>query len=207
VFPPFAGSGVLRAVANATSSTDALADASAVDDALRRWSEAQLQVAAQVLPNAEGIERSYVFDMPDLTTVPTTATNDWISAAFPGLAVTLPACDCAHDGVLETPAVLALWLEREDAVVQGRDAIAQFFAQSFQARSGEGVFEDWFRSGQYFSDGRLLIWEYPRETPKGDQTDVVESMDLENGLITHHRVYWGWGGSASSRTPSTRPRQ
>jgi uncharacterized protein (TIGR02246 family) len=100
----------------------------------------------------------------------------------------------AHDGVLETPAVLALWPEREDAVVHGRDAIAQFFAQSFQARSGEGVFEDWFRSGRYFSDGRLLIWEYPRETPKGDQTDVVESMDLENGLITHHRVYWGWVG-------------
>ena len=100
----------------------------------------------------------------------------------------------AHDGVLETPAVLALWPEREDAVVHGRDAIAQFFAQSFQARSGEGVFEDWFRSGRYFSDGRLLIWEYPRETPKGDQTDIVESMDLENGLITHHRVYWGWVG-------------
>ncbi len=83
----------------------------------------------------------------------------------------------ARDGVLETQAVLALWPECEDAVVHGKDAIAQFFAQSFQARSGEGVFEDWFRSGRYFSDGRLLIWEYPRETPKGDQTDIVESMD------------------------------
>jgi len=90
VFPPFAGSGVLRAVANATSLTDALADAPAVDDALRRWSEAQLQVAAQVIPNAEGIERSYVFDMPDLTAMSTTATNDWMSAAYSGLAVTLP---------------------------------------------------------------------------------------------------------------------
>ena len=90
VFPPFTGSGVLRAVANATSLTDALADASAVDDALRRWSEAQLQVAAQVIPIAEDIERSYVFGMPDLTTMPTTATNDWMSAAFPGLVVTLP---------------------------------------------------------------------------------------------------------------------
>jgi 2-polyprenyl-6-methoxyphenol hydroxylase-like FAD-dependent oxidoreductase len=90
VFPPFTGSGVLRAVANATSLTDALAGAPAVDDALRRWSEAQLQVAAQVIPIAEGIERSYVFGMPDLTTMPTTATNDWMSAAYPGLAVTLP---------------------------------------------------------------------------------------------------------------------
>jgi 2-polyprenyl-6-methoxyphenol hydroxylase-like FAD-dependent oxidoreductase len=90
VFPPFTGSGVLRAVANATSLADALADAPAVDDALRRWTAAQLQVAAQVMPVAEGIERSAVFGMPDLTTMPTTATNDWMSAAHRGLVVTLP---------------------------------------------------------------------------------------------------------------------
>jgi len=88
--PPFAGSGVLRAVASAASLADALAGASAVDDALRRWSDAQLQAAAQVIPNAEGIERSYVFDMPDLTGMPTTAANDWMSAAYAGLPVTLP---------------------------------------------------------------------------------------------------------------------
>jgi hypothetical protein len=69
---------------------DALADASAVDDALLRWSQAQLQVAAQVIPVAEGIERSSVFNMPDLTTMTTTASNDWMSATHPGLAVTLP---------------------------------------------------------------------------------------------------------------------
>jgi 2-polyprenyl-6-methoxyphenol hydroxylase-like FAD-dependent oxidoreductase len=90
VFPPFAGSGVLRAVASATSLTDALAGAPTMDDALRRWSQAQLQVAAQIIPIAENIERSYVFGMPDLTTMPTTATNDWMSATYPGLVVTLP---------------------------------------------------------------------------------------------------------------------
>jgi 2-polyprenyl-6-methoxyphenol hydroxylase-like FAD-dependent oxidoreductase len=90
VLPPFAGSGVLRAVASATSLTDALADAPAVDEALRRWGEAQLQVAAQLIPNAEAIERNYVFGMPDLTTMPTTATSDWITAAYPGLVVTVP---------------------------------------------------------------------------------------------------------------------
>ena len=89
VFPPFAGSGVLRAVGNAISLTDALADAPAVDDALRQWSEAQLQAAAQVIPNTEGIERGYVFGMPDLTTMSTTATNDWMSATYPGLVLTL----------------------------------------------------------------------------------------------------------------------
>jgi 2-polyprenyl-6-methoxyphenol hydroxylase-like FAD-dependent oxidoreductase len=91
VVPPFAGSGVLRAVGNAISLTDALADASALDDALRRWSEAQLQAAAQVIPNTEIIERGYVFGMPDLTTMSTAATNDWMSATYPGLALTLPS--------------------------------------------------------------------------------------------------------------------
>jgi len=88
--PPFAGSGVRRAVASAASLADALAATLAVNDALRRWSDAQLQTAAQVIPNAEGLEQSYVFGMPDLTAMPTTATNDWMSAAYPGLPVTLP---------------------------------------------------------------------------------------------------------------------
>jgi 2-polyprenyl-6-methoxyphenol hydroxylase-like FAD-dependent oxidoreductase len=90
VFPPFTGSGVLKAMANATALADALADASAVDDALSRWSEAQLRLAARVMPTAERIERSHVFDMPDLTAMPATATNDWMSAAYPELVVTLP---------------------------------------------------------------------------------------------------------------------
>jgi len=90
VFPPFTASGVFKAMANATSLADALAGTPAADDALRRWSEAQLQVAAQVMPIAERTERSHVFDMPDLTTMPVTATNDWMSSAYPGLPVTLP---------------------------------------------------------------------------------------------------------------------
>ena len=90
VFPPFTGSGVLKAVANATSLADAVAGAPAVDDALRRWGEAQVQVAAQVMPIAEHGERSQVFDMPDLATMPTTATNDWLASAYPGFVLTLP---------------------------------------------------------------------------------------------------------------------
>jgi len=78
-------------VTSAASLADALADAPTVDDALRRWSDAQVHAAAQVIPNAEGIERSYVFGMPDLTTMSTTATNEWMSATYPGLALTLPS--------------------------------------------------------------------------------------------------------------------
>ena len=52
----------------------------------------------------------------------------------------------------------------------------------------------WYRTGLFFSNGRQLVWEYPRETPDGDQVDLVEVMDIANGLIAHHRVYWGWVG-------------
>ena len=88
--PPFAGSGVLRAVTSAASLADALAAAPTVDDALRRWNDGQLQAAAQVIPNAEVIERSYVFGMPDFTAMPATAANDWMSAAYAGFPLTLP---------------------------------------------------------------------------------------------------------------------
>jgi 2-polyprenyl-6-methoxyphenol hydroxylase-like FAD-dependent oxidoreductase len=90
VFPPFTSSGVLKAVANATSLADALAGAPAVDDALRRWSQAQLQVTAQVMPFAEYAERSQVFEMPDLAAMPAAATNDWLASAYSGSVVTLP---------------------------------------------------------------------------------------------------------------------
>jgi 2-polyprenyl-6-methoxyphenol hydroxylase-like FAD-dependent oxidoreductase len=90
VFPPFTASGVLKAMANATSLADALTGAPAVDDALRRWSETQLQAAARVMPIAERIERSHVFDMPDLAAMPTAATNDWMSSAHSGYVLTLP---------------------------------------------------------------------------------------------------------------------
>jgi hypothetical protein len=82
---------VLRAIADATSLTEALAGAPATDDALRRWSEAQLQAAAQVIPAAEHIERAYVFGMPDFAAMPAAAANDWMSAAYSGFALTLPS--------------------------------------------------------------------------------------------------------------------
>jgi len=90
VFPPFTSSGVLKAVTNATSLADALADVQAVDDALRRWSQSQLQVAAQVMPFAEYAERSQVFEMPDLAAMPIAATNDWLASAYSGFVLTLP---------------------------------------------------------------------------------------------------------------------
>src|ERR1700730_12966081 len=48
---------------------------------------------------------------------------------------------------------------------------------------------DWYRSDTFFTDRRLLVWEHPATRPKGDQLDVVESSDIENGLIAYHRGY------------------
>jgi len=42
----------------------------------------------------------------------------------------------------------------------------------------------------------LLIWEYPRQAPDGDQVDLVEVMEIADGRIQHHRIYWGWFGTA-----------
>ena len=45
------------------------------------------------MPDAELIEQRYVFGMPDFTTMPAAATNDWMSSAFSGFGVTLPTRD------------------------------------------------------------------------------------------------------------------
>jgi hypothetical protein len=50
-----------------------------------------------------------------------------------------------------------------------------------------------YRTG-FFTDGKRLMWEYPRATEAGQQMDLVEVMDIADGLIQQHRVYWGWFG-------------
>nr|WP_231748381.1 hypothetical protein [Burkholderia sp. ABCPW 14] len=46
----------------------------------------------------------------------------------------------------------------------------------------------------YFNDRKRLIRACPRATPTGEQMDFVETMEIENGQIRRHRVYWGWRG-------------
>jgi hypothetical protein len=55
----------------------------------------------------------------------------------------------------------------------------------------------YYRSG-YLTDGKnKLVFEYPRAAPNGEQMDFVEVMELnDQGLIQHHKVYWGWRGFA-----------
>jgi ketosteroid isomerase-like protein len=92
------------------------------------------------------------------------------------------------DATLESPLVAHL-MGTNEGIVRGRDNIAKFV--------GEMVFPHQpakrrrFRTG-FFTDGSRLTWEYPRESPDGDQMDIVEMMEIRDGLIVHHRVYWGW---------------
>ena len=98
----------------------------------------------------------------------------------------------AENAILESPLICAVHPELSSGILQGKSAIGDFFA-AFSRTPSNGLGR-WYRTGLFFSNGRQLTWEYPRATPDGDQTDLVEVMDVSGGLITHHRVYWGWFG-------------
>lgn len=99
----------------------------------------------------------------------------------------------AEDAVFESPLV---WVSRPEGgtgILKGRTAIRDFFEAGF--RSPQNGLGRWYRTGVALSEGHQLAWEYPRETPDGDQIDLMEMIDLSaGGLIAHHRVYWGWVG-------------
>ena len=97
----------------------------------------------------------------------------------------------ADDAILETPLILATMMkDRSEGILKGKAQIRPFFEAGFRRL----VNNRWYRTGEFFSNGRQLIWEYPRQTPQGDQIDLVEVMDIADGVIAHHRVYWGWTG-------------
>ena len=97
-----------------------------------------------------------------------------------------------EDAVIETPTVLAMFPDRTEGVLRGRAEIEKLFAANLRAIGKE--FRALYRSSVFLANGKLLMWEYPRKTPTGTQVDLIESMDIENGLIVYHRVYWGWQG-------------
>ena len=93
----------------------------------------------------------------------------------------------ADDASIESPLVQHL-LEIKEGIVQGKDNLRRFIAKVFQTNPAQ---RKRFKQG-FFTDGRVLTWEYPRLSPEGDQMDLVEVMEIEQGLIKRHRVYWGW---------------
>ncbi len=93
----------------------------------------------------------------------------------------------ADDASIESPLVAHL-MKTGHGIVQGKANLREFIALVFATNPPQ---RKHFRAG-FFTDGRLLTWEYPRATPDGDQMELVEVMEIEDGLIRRHRVYWGW---------------
>jgi hypothetical protein len=114
--------------------------------------------------------------------------HDWAEAVATHDVDALTALYDA-DAILESPLVNTL-LKSESGVVKGKEALRHFFTVLF---STDPVLTDRHRES-FFTDGRTMIWEYPRVTPVGEQTEMAEVMEISNGLIAAHRVYWGWSG-------------
>ncbi|MBL6750362.1 MAG: nuclear transport factor 2 family protein [Nevskia sp.] len=93
----------------------------------------------------------------------------------------------AESACLESPLVRHL-LGVESGVIQGRAALRAFVEKVFLRTPS---LRKRHRSG-FFTDGRKLIWEYPRIAAEDEQMDLVESMEIVDGLIQRHCVYWGW---------------
>ncbi len=90
------------------------------------------------------------------------------------------------DAVLESPLVPRI-LDQPGGVLRGTAELERFFTEGGRRRPDELI--RWQRAGTYLWDGRILSWEYQRGTPDGDQVDIAEVMELDNGRIAAHRVY------------------
>lgn len=96
----------------------------------------------------------------------------------------------APDAVIESPLIPHL-LQIERGICTGREQMRPFFREVGRRKPG---LRKYYRTG-YLTDGKKLIWEYPRAKPDGEQMDFVEAIELNGqGLIQHHCVYWGWRG-------------
>lgn len=111
----------------------------------------------------------------------------WESALAAHDLDALLAC-YAPDATLESP--LVAHMTGEEGVCRGHAQLRPFLTEVV-ARTPK--LRAYHRAG-FFTDGRRATWEYPRVTPQGEQMDFVEVMEIEDGLIQAHRVYWGWRG-------------
>jgi len=100
----------------------------------------------------------------------------------------------ADDASIESPLVQHL-MKTKEGIVRGKDNLRKFATLVFATNPPQ---RKRYRTG-FFSDGRVITWEYPRATPDGDQMELVEVMEIEDGLIRRHRVCRA--GSATSSPP------
>ncbi|SKA01528.1 SnoaL-like domain-containing protein [Enhydrobacter aerosaccus] len=96
----------------------------------------------------------------------------------------------AEDAHFESPLVPHL-LGGDNGTLRGRRELKRLFDLLAERKP---PVRQYYRSG-YLTDGKRLIFEYPRQAPHGEQMDFTEVMELnEEGLIQRHCVYWGWYG-------------
>ena len=89
----------------------------------------------------------------------------------------------AEDAVFESPTI-TLVLGRPVGVVKGRKEIGDLLREVYKKLTGKN---EWYRTGDYFSNGKQLVWEYPRETPNGQQAEIIEVM-VDDGASTKHFI-------------------
>lgn len=96
----------------------------------------------------------------------------------------------APDATLESPLVAHL-LSTGKGVLKGHGELRPFFEMIAKRKPS---LRGHIRTG-FLTDGKSkMLFEYPRATPFGEQMDFVEVMEIKDGLIQYHRVYWGWFG-------------
>lgn len=96
----------------------------------------------------------------------------------------------AEDAVLESPLVPYL-LNTADGICRGKNEIRELIEKVAERKPN---LRKYYRT-PCLKEGNLIMWEYPRQTPQGEQMDFAEIMNLNSdGLIQSHRIYWGWRG-------------
>lgn len=95
----------------------------------------------------------------------------------------------APDAIIESPLIPYL-LKIDSGICKGREELRLLLEKVAERKP---LIRKYFKQN-FFTDGKTLIFEYPRQTPDGEQMDFVEVMEIKHGLIQYHRVYWGWRG-------------
>jgi len=88
-----------------------------------------------------------------------------------------------ENATLESPLVCHL-LRSERGIIAGREELREFVRRVFEHQPPE---RRRFRSG-LLTDGNRVTWEYPRVSPDGEQMDIVEVLEVCDGLISPSRL-------------------
>ncbi len=101
----------------------------------------------------------------------------------------MPSMPCSR-----VPPSCAQFPERDDGILRGHSEIEKLFARNFVNLKAE--FSELYRSGLFFSNGRLLSWEYPRLTPQRQHAGRPVQIDGHRGRPDRlsSRLTWGWQG-------------